>query len=156
MKARAMLVGLLVVGLATPTAWSHCQIPCGIYGDDARFTEMAEHVRTIEKSMLKIQELASARKPDYNQLVRWVSNKEAHADKLTEIVTWYFMAQRVKPADPADKDAYGKYVEKLTLLHGMMVAAMKAKQTTDTQYTKQLTELLDKFAHAYGAKTHKH
>ena len=47
-------VGLVLVAGA-PVAQSHCQIPCGIYGDDARFEELAEHIRTIEKSMAQIQ-----------------------------------------------------------------------------------------------------
>ncbi len=158
MTRSVVLVATVValVGLAASTAHSHCQIPCGIYDDDARLAAIAEHTGTVEKAMLKIQEIGAARKPDHNQLVRWTLNKEKHADEIAEIVTYYFMTQRIKPADPSDKAAQAKYVEKLTLLHKMLVAAMKAKQTTDTQHTKQLSKLLDEFAHAYGAKAHKH
>ena len=149
-------IALVVVGVTAWQAYSHCQIPCGIYDDDARLAEIAEHVKTIEKSMKQIDEISSAAKPNYNQLVRWVSNKEHHADKISEIVTYYFMTQRIKPADPKDAAAHGQYVKKLTLLHRMLVAAMKAKQTTDLQHTKELRRLLDDFTHAYGPKTHKH
>jgi len=149
-------VTLAVIGAATWRAYSHCQIPCGIYDDDARLAAVGEHIRTIEKSMKKIDELGAAEKPNHNQLVRWVNNKEQHADKLAEIVTRYFMAQRIKPADPADGKAHAQYVRKLTLLHRMLVAAMKAKQSTDLEYVKEMGLLLGEFTHAYGSKAHKH
>ena len=78
----------------------HCEIPCGIYDDQARITLLKEHITTIEKSMDQIEELQSKQDKDYNQLVRWIVNKEDHAEKLMGIVTQYFMTQRIKPAQP--------------------------------------------------------
>jgi nickel superoxide dismutase len=80
-------------------------------------------------------------------------NKEDHANKIQEIVTQYFMTQRVKPLAPdADDVAKEKYVKQLTLLHEMLVYAMKAKQTTDTANTDKLRELVHDFSHLYAAK----
>lgn len=152
----AMLVAAgAVIGAVTWRAYSHCQIPCGIYDDQARLAAIREHTRTIEKSMLQINVLGAAEKPNYNQLIRWVGNKERHADYIAEIVTQYFMAQRIKPAAPADPEAHKQYVTKLTLLHRMLVAAMKAKQTTDKRYVSQLDELLAEFATVYQGKARK-
>ena len=150
-----VVAGLAVVGTTAWRAYSHCQIPCGIYDDGARLAAIAEHIGTVEKSMKMIGELGAASKPNNNQIVRWVNNKERHADEIIQIVTQYFMIQRIKPADPTDKKAYGQYVRKLTLLHRMLVAAMKAKQTIDPQYTKKLSQLLGEFADAYGTKAKK-
>ena len=94
MKRILMIITLAALALQ---AQAHCQIPCGIYDDAARLTLMKEHVTTIEKSMNEIARLTAASPKDPNQLVRWVNNKEVHADKLTEIVTCYFLAQRIKP-----------------------------------------------------------
>lgn len=132
-----------------PAVRSHCQIPCGIYGDKMRFEIMAEHVRTIEKSMEQIVELDKAEKADYNQIVRWVTNKDKHADELSELITYYFMAQRVKIADKADARAYEKYVKKLTLLHEMLVYSMKCKQGTELSNVGKLRGLLSEFDGAY-------
>ena len=66
--------------LPTPQVYAHCQIPCGIYNDEVRFTLMQEHVTTIEKSMKLIVELSEDPKENANQLVRWTVNKEEHAD----------------------------------------------------------------------------
>ena len=135
--------------------YSHCQIPCGIYDDNMRFDMMAEHIVTVEKSMNMINQISGEQKPDMNQLVRWVQNKETHADELNHIITYYFMAQRVKPTEKADVAEYENYQEKLILLHRMLVTSMKAKQTTDLSITKQLTELLTDFKKAYN-KEHEH
>lgn len=138
-------------------ALSHCQIPCGIYDDPARFQQISEHITTIEKSMKQVNELSQQQKPNMNQVVRWVVNKEEHADLLSEIVTYYFMAQRIKPVDKTDVEAYREYVEKLTLLHEMLVYSMKAKQTTDLSNVEKLKTLLDKFRAVYFEdKGHKH
>jgi nickel superoxide dismutase len=148
---------LLAVLILTPVLYSHCQIPCGIYGDPARLDMIAENITTIEKSMKLIVELSAKEKPDMNQLVRWVQNKEKHADDTSHIITYYFMAQRIKPVDRADTENYQKYVKQLTLLHRMLVYTMKTKQTTDLANVEKLRALLAEFRNDYLANTgHKH
>ena len=139
---------LLVIALST-LAYSHCQIPCGIYGDHMRFQMLKEHITTIEKSMKQINELSTEAAANMNQLVRWVNNKDQHADEFTEIVTYYFLAQRIKIADSSDKATFADYQKKVTLLHQMMVFSMKAKQTTDLKNTEMLTKLVDEFENIY-------
>jgi len=133
----------------TAVAAAHCQIPCGIYDDELRARLIGEHITTIEKSMNSIEALAASDDPDLNQLARWVANKDQHADDLVDVVTYYFMAQRLKPADLDDEAKKDAYLNKLTLLHGMMFHAMKAKQTTDLQHVETLRDLLREFEIAY-------
>jgi nickel superoxide dismutase len=87
-----------------------------------------------------------------NQIVRWVQNKEEHADELGHIVTYYFMTQRVKPTQKAKGKEYDEYVKKLTLLHKMLVYSMKAKQTTDVANVEKLKALLEEFRSVYFGK----
>jgi len=153
-KSCLMLAALAVLSAVGTKAWAHCQIPCGIYDDPARFAEMREHVTTIEKSINQIAELSKADELNHNQIVRWVMNKEDHANQLSEIVSYYFLAQRVKPADPEDRDAQRKYLRQLTLLHHMVLHAMKAKQTIDLENCDTLRKLIDAFETSYlGEKT---
>ena len=154
-------VGLCIVAsmalLVGSAAQAHCEIPCGIYNDQLRADLIAEHTRTIEKSMQQIIELSKAGEKNYNQLVRWIGNKEAHATEIQHIVTQYFMTQRVKPPKAGDKAAQAKYAHQLALLHQMLVAAMKAKQTTDLAHVAKLRELLTAFRASYfgpEAKAH--
>ena len=129
--------------------YSHCQIPCDIYNDQMRFDMIAEHIATIGKSMKQITELSGQDKPNLNQIVRWIQNKDQHAGELSEIVTYYFMAQRIKLSAEGDKDEYNEYIKKLTLLHKMLIYSMQSKQTTDLDNVNKLRSLLDEFHKVY-------
>lgn len=123
-------------------ALSHCEIPCGIYDDKMRISLLNEHIATIEKSMDKINSPADG--ISNNQRIRWVMNKENHADKFQEIVSQYFLTQRIKADAP-------KYSEMLEVLHQMLVYAMKCKQTTDLNNAEKLKELVQSFDQLYFA-----
>ena len=112
MKLRSMsFLALVFLMAAAANAWAHCEIPCGIYDDQARADLIAEHIQTIEKSMDQVVELSGQTPVNYNQLVRWVNNKEHHANEIQHIVTQYFMTQRIKP----DQENYEKKVLTLAL-----------------------------------------
>jgi nickel superoxide dismutase len=137
------------VTLFAGPAFSHCEIPCGIYGDQMRFAMMKEDIATIEKSMKQITELSKQASPNHNQIVRWVQNKEHHADKIRDTVAQYFMAQRVKPVSSRGSAEHDAYVNKLELLHEMIVTSMHCKQTTDLANVEKLGQLVDRFEKAY-------
>lgn len=149
-----VLAFFLMVG-NQKSAFAHCEIPCGIYADSVRVVLMSEHITTIEKSMKQIVELSAQENVNYNQLVRWVNNKEEHAKKLQEIATQYFMFQRVKLTDDAEK--MEKNQKLLAKLHEICVYAMKAKQTTDLQIIEKLNNAVHDFSHLYfGSEKHHH
>jgi nickel superoxide dismutase len=127
---------------------AHCEIPCGIYDDHMRVHMIEEHCTTIEKGMDEVirltysaQEVGPASQ-DVNQLMRWIMNKEHHADQVQEIVSQYFLTQRIKP----DAENYHKQLE---LLHGILLSAMKAKQTTDKAHVEKIRSLLAEFVKLY-------
>ena len=130
-------------------SYGHCEIPCGIYGDSMRIQLLYEHITTIEKSMNQINTLSQDEEINYNQLVRWVINKEEHATEIQTIVSQYFLHQRIKIADISDKEAWDKYTRQLSLLHQLQVYAMKAKQNTDLVFVEKLRETLHNFEHSY-------
>ncbi|MHC4087254.1 MAG: hypothetical protein ACYSU5_18895 [Planctomycetota bacterium] len=49
-KKMAMLSILVLVMVFASMVYSHCQIPCGIYGDPARFDMIAEHTTKVCRS----------------------------------------------------------------------------------------------------------
>ncbi len=157
-NALASLAVLALIATAVPAS-AHCQIPCGIFDDELRVQLIEEHIGTVEKSMNKIMEISKASPVDYNQLVRWVDNKETHAGEIQDIVTAYFMAQRIKPVtDQSDEKAMNEYLHKLALLHAIQIHAMKAKQGTDLAEIEALRDLVTKFRTAYFGEegAHKH
>lgn len=129
MKALCLSTFLLAVaaaGLVTPhPAYAHCQIPCGIYDDHARLESMLEDAATVEKSASEIAALSGkSDAQSQNQLVRWVMNKEQHAQNIIGTISDYFLTQRVK----TDQEDYAK---RLARHHAVILAAMKAKQNAD-------------------------
>ncbi len=136
----------------------HCEVPCGIYGDSLRIALMYEHAFTIEKGIMSVNELAEADTPNYNQIVRWVMNKEHHAEQIQDIVSQYFLHQRIKkPKDRVSKDMLDQYHHRLATLHAIAVGAMKCKQASDLDRVKALKDAIHDFEHAYfGEQGHKH
>ena len=144
-----LLAGLVMAGSAVllpQSTYAHCEIPCGIYDDTARVTGMLEDCATIEKAAVKIAELAGKTDAQsQNQMVRWVSNKEKHAQNIISTMSNYFLTQRVKSSQ-AD------YTDRLVKHHTVIVAAMKAKQNADGKYAKDLKssiEALKAYYHAH-------
>ena len=142
-------LAILTFGTNIQKSEAHCEIPCGIYADSVRITLIKEHITTIEKSMNQINEIAKSSSPNHNQLVRWVTNKEEHAKKIQDIVSQYFLHQRIKLVEDTSGEAYEKYQKHLELLHQMLVHAMKCKQTTDLGFTEKLKTTVADFEKAY-------
>lgn len=148
--AVATLMLLLTLAGYLQTASAHCEVPCGVYGDQRRFEEMLEDTTTISKAIAQINELTAKMDegPDaqcVNQVVRWVNTKESHATNTQHIIAQYFMTQRIKP------DSEG-YVKKLTAAHAVMQAAMKCKQSADPKTAEVLNKAILDFYRAYEGK----
>ena len=153
MKKILVLTVTLAVFLAIAAGplRAHCQVPCGIYDDEARFKLLLEHVTTIEKAMKEIAALSAQSPVNHNQVVRWVMNKEKHAEEFSEILSYYFLAQRLVPK-AVEEEGRAAYLEQLELCQRLIVLAMKAKQTVDLAHIQALRDLLAKLQKAYFAK----
>lgn len=144
---RSFLAALSVVAFVS-FASAHCQVPCGIYGDQLRFEQMLEDEHTISKAQIQINEaFESEMTPQAaNQLARWVATKEEHATKIQQTMLAYFLAQRIKPSDDAS------YAKKLMAAHAIIVSAMKCKQSADPDTAKVLEKAIFDFYRAYEGK----
>ena len=129
---------LVGYGLLLPSqGLTHCQIPCGIYDDAARVKAMLEDAATVEKATKLIAELSGKTDAQsQNQIVRWVVNKEQHAQKIISTINDYFLTQRVKTSQ---KD----YTERLVKHHAVIIAGMKAKQNADGKFAQALKDSIE-------------
>lgn len=138
---------LLALGLA-PQVRAHCQVPCGIYDDHARVQSMLEDAATVGKATSMLAELAGkADAQSENQRVRWIMNKESHAQKVISTIADYFLTQRVKPSQE-------DYVERLKKHHAVILAAMAAKQNADGSYAEALEAAVQALAPYYPEHEH--
>ncbi|MGJ8638241.1 MAG: superoxide dismutase [Ni] [Opitutaceae bacterium] len=141
---KILLLGLVSI-FAAQSISAHCQVPCGIYGDELKFGELEQHVATIAKASAQITELAAKKTltaQDQQQLIRWTTNKESHAAKIIDETANYFLAQRIKPGAE-------HYADKVELLHHIIVYSMKSKQTTGGEAAKVLGEKIAAFKEIY-------
>lgn len=139
-----MTIMVLFCTVAAVSVHAHCQVPCGIYNDQARVDMMEEHVKTITKAMEQIE----AGQND-NQSARWVMTKDNHADEIIDIASNYFLAQRIK-------EGMDNYEANLKTLHQIIVYSMKSKQTTDVKNAQKLSELIHQLEHDYFGEKHQH
>ena len=130
-------------------AGAHCQVPCGIYDDHARYKAMLEDAMTVEKAANLMAQLKGNDAQSRNQFVRWVMNKEKHAQNVISTISDYFLTQRVKPAE---KD----YTERLAKHHAVIIAAMKAKQNADIKYARELYSSIQALAPYYPSHDKQH
>jgi len=148
-KILVVLIFLVMIVLFKPAVFSHCEIPCGIYNDEMRFTMIEEHIKTIEKAMKEIEHLSGHQAPNFNQIVRWVTNKEKHAEEIQHIISQYFLTQRVKLVEKEDDKAHAIRTKHLSLCHEILVFAMKTKQTTDLSNVEKLKSAVKAFKDSY-------
>ena len=148
---RFTALAVLVAGLAAPSvAFAHCQVPCGIYGDQLRFEQLLEDTKTIAKAQAQLNELLAGGQPtaqSVNQMARWVMTKEEHASSTIRTVDEYMLAQRVKPE--LFEEA-GEYKEALVAHHAVMQAAVKCKQVVDTSAADALDAAIEDLAPMYN------
>ena len=139
------LLPLAIITSLISSNWlfAHCQVPCGVYGDSARFTQMLEDQTTIAKAISQINDLTGRKDAQSaNQLSRWVSTKEDHANKIQKIIAEYFLIQRIKSSSE-------KYEDLLKGAHSVMVAAMKCKQGVDADSATGLKSAIENFQSIY-------
>ena len=135
---------IIALSLSKSVILAHCQVPCGIYDDALRIIQIKEDFRTIDKSISKINNLSKFSDPlTLNQINRWVLTKENHASNIQKIVSEYFLIQRIKV------DNNEKYINQVTLLHKILIEAMKCKQTVSQDHVTNGIELIDEFCKYY-------
>ena len=141
---------ICLLGIAR-IAQAHCEVPCGIYADQRRFEQMLEDCDTIAKAIKNMHNLSTelaAGEPDpqlINQIVRWTNTKEAHATATQQVVSQYFLTQRIKPGSE-------RYVEQLKAAHSVLIAAMKNKQKADPKTAETLRESILDLYRSYTGK----
>jgi nickel superoxide dismutase len=109
--------------LTVPMLHSHCQMPCGIYHDDMVFDQIDQYVETMFKA---------------NTFIRWVVKKEDASNEMADLITTYFLQQKIKPDEPDTP-------KRLAAAHKMLNLLMTIKQTAEVKYVKAFEEEWEKF-----------
>lgn len=123
---------------------AHCQLPCGIYHDDLRFAQLEENIQTLNRAIKGILDSGAHTPLAENQRVRWIILKEENADQFVQVLTTYFLQQRLKP----DQEGFDQM---LFLVYQMMQTSMLIKQQVNGDLVDRLQSLLSTFRQTYSS-----
>lgn len=133
----------LLIGLSAFAAWTvdlsaHCQMPCGIYHDDMVYDQIDQFVETVYKGITVMNESKFSTVKDKNEFVRWVGEKEKSCCEAANLITVYFLQQKIKPGEDDT-------VKRLVSAHNLLFLLVAIKQNPDLEYVKQFNAEWEKF-----------
>jgi len=140
-KRKWLLIPMLslCLNLAIPTQiTAHCQMPCGIYHDEMVFDFIDQYVETMYKAISILTEFKTSTPKELNTFVRWVIEKEQASDDVAELITKYFLQQKIKPGEP-DTDKC------LRSAHQMLFYMVQIKQNTDLGVLEKFADEWERF-----------
>ena len=143
MKKILLTAAVVTLVATSPTSLeAHCQMPCGIYHDDMVYDRIDQYVETMVKAMSMLKKNDFANPDESNRFVRWVIQKETASDEIAQILTAYFLQQKIKPGE-ADTAA------RLESAHRLLFLLVAIKQNTDVAIVDQFGEEWDKFKNMF-------
>lgn len=136
---QAILQSVAVV-VGYQTAHAHCDVPCGIYDPHGAIIGALTTIRMID--IIKEIKDGHGVNDQMHDIVRAVNVKEQHADLCKkEIATiWgdYFKAEMTE-----------QYPDLHNLVHSILQAASKAKQSENREHAEKLLDLVNQFAEIF-------
>lgn len=146
MKNRLFLVAVKSVFIsaftmtlsAHQTAYAHCQMPCGIYHDDMVFSEIDQYIETTVKGIAVMKSNKFESLEEHNEFVRWVIQKENSSNTVAELITKYFLQQKIKVGE---EDT----TKQLVSAHKLLFLLVQIKQHADIKIVKQFYDEWERF-----------
>jgi nickel superoxide dismutase len=117
---------------------AHCQLPCGIYHDAMVFDQIDQYTETMYKGIAVLNQLKIQNVHDQNELVRWIMEKEKESNDISNVFTFYFLQQKIKPDEPDT-------VKMLKSAHKLLFLIVAIKQNTDLKFVKEFAAEWEKF-----------
>jgi len=117
---------------------AHCQMPCGIYNDAMIFDKGDEYFLTMYKGISVLNNSPFSTVKEKNDFVRWVVTKEKMSDAFAEILTSYFLQQKIKPGDLDTP-------KRLESVHKLLFGLVAIKQNTSLEYVEEFSKEWEKF-----------
>jgi len=124
-----------------PEAQAHCDIPCGIYDPITAQIAALTVVRMVDL-MSELDATSSDKLAYHNSMSRYIAVKEEHAEKAKHEI-------RVIFGDYIKAPHIEKYPELPTLVHKIMMAGSKARQTSDRAAAVEFVDLINQFAQIF-------
>lgn len=117
---------------------AHCQMPCGIYHDEMVFDQVDQYVETMVKGISVLQDDKYQNVQDHNVSTRWIMLKEKASDEIADLITVYFLQQKIKPDE---KDT----TKRVLSAHKLLFYLVQIKQMVDLRVVNDFYEEWERF-----------
>jgi len=121
---------------------AHCQMPCGIYNDQMVYDQVNQFYKTVYKGVMAMKNNKLETVEDKNQFVRWVMTKERLCNETAEIITKFFLQQKLKPDDEDTKPL-------ILSAHKLLFLLVAIKQTVDVDIVNDFGKEWDHFKYLF-------
>lgn len=135
---KVALGAVLILGGTGSSLQAHCQMPCGIYHDDMVYDLIDQYVETMIKGITVMNQSKFDTVRERNEFVRWVMEKDKESNEAANLITTFFLQQKIKPGE-ADT---AKRIERAQKLLALLVSI---KQNTDVKIVESFGEEWEKF-----------
>jgi len=138
MKMQMIALALFGVVVFHGEVSSHCQMPCGVYHDDMVFDEVDQYVETMYKGVSVLKNSAFVTLKERQDFIRWVMEKEKESDKVAELITKYFLQQKIKPGEVDTQ-------KKVLAAHNLLFLLVGIKQNCSLEEVEGFSNDWDRF-----------
>ena len=131
-----------------------CEAACAdIADDETAFSRITDQINGIETEMNSIREWQADPVTNLNALSQAVNRKTQDANTLREILTDYFLYQRIPVPEKNRGSEYESYTQNLVLIHSLLNQTAAIKDTAEAAAIDSLRAKLEEFRSAYYGKS---
>ena len=138
MKKNTLLAGIALFICHTGSLTAHCQMPCGIYHDEMVFNQVDQYIETMYKGITELKNSKFSNSVERNNFIRWVTLKESASDEMANLITQYFLQQKIKPGEPDT-------AKRLVSAHKMLFELTAIKQNVDLKMIEDFADEWENF-----------
>lgn len=138
MKKNALFIGIIALICRTASLMAHCQMPCGIYHDEMVFNQIDQYIETMYKGITELKNSQFSTPFERNNFIRWVVLKENASNEMANLITEYFLQQKIKPGE-ADT------AKRLVSAHKMLFQLTAIKQNVNIKMIEDFADEWESF-----------
>ncbi|KIC74650.1 hypothetical protein DB42_AZ00050 [Neochlamydia sp. EPS4] len=138
MKKTILIQGIIALFCHTGSLMAHCQMPCGIYHDELVFNQVDQYIETMYKGITELNNSKFSTPFERNNFIRWVKLKDTASDEIANLITEYFLQQKIKPAE-ADTP------KRLISAHKMLFELTAIKQNVNIKMIEAFADEWENF-----------
>ena len=138
MKQKIFLVGIATFICRVSFLTAHCQMPCGIYHDEMVFNQIDQYIETMYKGITELKNNPFSTPLERNNFTRWVLLKETASDEMANLITQYFLQQKIKSGEPDT-------AKRLAIAHKMLFELTAIKQNVDLKMVEDFADEWESF-----------